>query len=160
LHAECPRRGCQLAHAVRDLHVDKVALSRRCVKVSVSTWVPVGSAYRRSAPARPVGAGFARSAQYDFGDDWEHDIVLEQVLAAEPGKVYPTCVAGKGACPPEDCGGPWGYADLRAALADPTHEQHDELRDWLALETASDFDPSEFEIDAINDALGSLAALR
>jgi len=57
---------------------------------------------------------------YDFGDDWEHEIVVEKVLAAEPGVPYPGCVAGAGACPPEDCGGVWGYEHLREVLATPT----------------------------------------
>jgi len=59
---------------------------------------------------------------YDFGDGWAHDIVLEKRLNPEPGVQTPTCLAGKGACPPEDCGGPWGYANLKEALADPRHE--------------------------------------
>jgi Plasmid pRiA4b ORF-3-like protein len=46
---------------------------------------------------------------YDFGDDWDHELMFEHEVPAEPGAVYPRCVAGKGACPPEDCGGPWGY---------------------------------------------------
>jgi hypothetical protein len=52
---------------------------------------------------------------YDFGDGWEHDIVLENRLNPEPRVQIPACLAGKGACPPEDCGGPWGYADLKDA---------------------------------------------
>ncbi len=50
--------------------------------------------------------------EYDMGDYWQHDIRLEQVLALEPGKVYPVCTAGDGDCPPEDCGGSWGYMSL------------------------------------------------
>ena len=95
---------------------------------------------------------------YDFGDDWEHKIVLEAVLAAEPDRSYPTCVAGKGACPPEDCGGPWGYADLREVLADPSREEHDEMREWLGLDRTSDFDPAAFSIDAVNEALAPVPA--
>jgi hypothetical protein len=57
---------------------------------------------------------------YDFGDDWKHEIVVEKRLAAEPGMAYPVCVAGEGACPPEDCGGAWGYEHLREVLADPS----------------------------------------
>jgi hypothetical protein len=69
---------------------------------------------------------------YDFGDDWEHDIVLEKVLP--PGTVTSvSCLAGKGACPPEDCGGAWGYARLKQVLADPDHEEHEDLLDWLGL---------------------------
>ena len=95
---------------------------------------------------------------YDFGDDWEHEIVLESVLVAAPGPRYPTCVAGKGACPPEDCGGPWGYADLREVLADPSREEYAEIREWLGLDATSDFDPAAFSIDAVNEALTPVPA--
>jgi hypothetical protein len=56
---------------------------------------------------------------YDFGDGWEHDIVLEKRLDPDPEAQIPACLAGKGACPPEDCGGPWGYADLKETLTIP-----------------------------------------
>jgi hypothetical protein len=91
---------------------------------------------------------------YDFGDDWEHEIVLERVLAAESGVRYPVCVTGNGACPPEDCGGVWGYEDLREVLADPAHEQHAEMLEWLCLQAAADFDPARFDVDEVNRALG------
>ncbi len=92
---------------------------------------------------------------YDFGDDWEHEIVLEGVLAAEPGVRYPVCLAGKGACPPEDCGGVWGYQDLREALADSAHERHEEMLEWLGLQTAARFDPARFDADEVNRRLGA-----
>jgi len=79
---------------------------------------------------------------YDFGDDWEHEIVVEDLLDPDPDTHYPVLVAAKGACPPEDCGGPWGYADLKQILADPGHEQHQEMLDWLGLDNSSAFDPN------------------
>jgi hypothetical protein len=78
---------------------------------------------------------------YDFGDDWEHEIVVEELLDDDPEVRYPDLVAAKGACPPEDCGGPWGYAELKEILADPSHERHQEMLDWLGLADASAFDP-------------------
>jgi hypothetical protein len=96
---------------------------------------------------------------YDFGDDWEHEITLETVLGAHPEQLYPTCVAGKGACPPEDCGSAWGYARLREVLADPSDEEHERMLEWLELESASAFDAAAFEIDAVNDSLGDLSAV-
>lgn len=57
--------------------------------------------------------------QYDFGDGWEHEIVLEKVLPPEEGAKYPVCIKGRRACPPEDCGSIWGYEDLLLALAGP-----------------------------------------
>ena len=65
------------------------------------------------------GPGDRLGYTYDYGDDWEHDIVLEETRSAGPEEPYRSCVAGKGACPPEDCGGVWGYAGLKEILADP-----------------------------------------
>ncbi len=62
--------------------------------------------------------------EYDFGDSWEHDIVVEAVLPAEPGVAYPRCTGGRRAGPPEDSGGVWGYADLLNVLANPRHDDH------------------------------------
>jgi hypothetical protein len=92
---------------------------------------------------------------YDFGDDWEHEILLEGVLTSAPGVRYPVCVAGKGACPPEDCGGVWGYRDLRGALADPAHERREDILEWLGLQSAAEFDPARFDPEDVNGALGA-----
>jgi len=64
---------------------------------------------------------------YDFGDDWEHDILIEKILPATTARAFPACVAGKRNCPPEDCGGPWGYEEMLAALADPNHPEHADI---------------------------------
>ena len=87
-----------------------------------------------------IGARFRYT--YDFGDSWEHEILVEDLLDPDPDILYPTLVAAKGACPPEDCGGTWGYADLKAILANPNDEQHQEMLEWLGLENASEFDPA------------------
>jgi hypothetical protein len=100
----------------------------------------------------PRNGGRARYT-YDFGDDWEHELVVEERLAAEPGRAYPVCVAGEGACPPEDCGGPWGYEHLREVLADPTSDEHEDMLAWLGLDKATDFDPHRFDLDEVNRAL-------
>jgi len=78
---------------------------------------------------------------YDFGDNWEHRVLVEKILPAEPGKTCPLCLAGKRACPPEDCGGVWGYQELLVALADPQHPDHDQYREWVP----EDFDPESFD---------------
>lgn len=91
---------------------------------------------------------------YDFGDGWEHDIVLETRLNPEPGVQTPACLAGKGACPPEDSGGPWGYADLKEALADPRHKDHESMLDWLGRDSADSFDPAACDLAEINEVLG------
>ena len=78
--------------------------------------------------------------EYDFGDGWQHEILFEGRPAAEPGKRSPLCLEGEGACPPEDVGGVWGYADFLEAIADPDHEEHDELLEWAG----GKFDPEAF----------------
>jgi hypothetical protein len=81
--------------------------------------------------------------EYDFGDGWRHEIVFEGHPPQEKGQKYPVCVEGGRACPPEDVGGPWGYADYLTALADPEHEQHDELREWRGPFDPEAFDPKK-----------------
>ena len=81
---------------------------------------------------------------YDFGDDWEHVIVIEGKQPPIDGRSYPACVAGKRNCPPEDCGGCWGYQELLAILADPAHPGRQE---WLEM-IGDDFDPEAFSIEA------------
>jgi len=83
---------------------------------------------------------------YDFGDDWRHKIDIEEVMPAEPGVTYPRCIKGKRACPPEDCGGAWRYPDLIAILADPEHEEHEEMKEWVESQRGGlPFDPELFD---------------
>lgn len=103
-----------------------------------------------------AGPGDRLRYTYDFGDDWEHDVVVEESLVAEPKQTYPRCVAGKGACPPEDCGGVWRYTWLKEVLADPSHEEHQDMLEWLGLEAGEDFDPKEFSVEAVNSRLRPL----
>ena len=86
---------------------------------------------------------------YDFGDSWEHGILLEKQLLADPDTTYPVCTDGKLACPPEDCGGIPGYYNLLDALADPQNPEHEEMRDWIG----DDFDPQAFSVDSVNQKL-------
>ncbi|HSA32110.1 MAG TPA: plasmid pRiA4b ORF-3 family protein [bacterium] len=87
--------------------------------------------------------------EYDFGDGWEHEILLEKILPADPDATYPVCIAGKRNCPPEDCGGPWGYANFLKAIQNPEHEEHEEFLEWIGGE----FDPEHFDKDEVNEAL-------
>lgn len=64
---------------------------------------------------------------YDYGDNWEHAIRLEKILPRKEGIKYPICIGGERECPPEDCGGPWGYEDFLTAIMDPNHERHEKL---------------------------------
>jgi hypothetical protein len=86
---------------------------------------------------------------YDFGDNWEHAIVLEKLLPLLPDMSTPICIDGSLACPPDDCGGIPGFYELLDALADPNHEQHQEMRDWIG----GDFDPQAFSVEEVNRKL-------
>jgi len=104
----------------------------------------------RMSLGRIVEAGFTKfSYVYDFGDNWGHTIAVEKTLEAEAGVRYPRCLAGKRACPPEDCGGPWGYGDLLKAIQDPKHSEHEEMMEWAG----GTFDPEQFDIETVNQKL-------
>ena len=75
---------------------------------------------------------------YDFGDGWEHTIKVERLVDPQPGVLYPCLIDASGRCPPEDIGGPWGYAEFLEAIGDPKHERHAEFNEWLS----DDFDPN------------------
>ncbi|MEC3978731.1 plasmid pRiA4b ORF-3 family protein [Amycolatopsis sp. H20-H5] len=94
---------------------------------------------------------------YDFGDDWEHDITIEEATVAKPGTSYPLCVAGQGACPPEDAGGWPGYTRLVQILTDPGHEGHQDMLDWLGLDNRDQFDPTRFAPDDANQRLSAVS---
>ncbi len=82
--------------------------------------------------------------EYDFGDGWQHAIVVEKILPPEPGTAtVAVCLAGKRACPPDDCGGPWGYQDLLKILRNPRHKEHNSMKEWLGRPFDSEaFDPA------------------
>ncbi|MFC1971367.1 plasmid pRiA4b ORF-3 family protein [Chloroflexota bacterium] len=87
--------------------------------------------------------------EYDFGDGWGHQVLVEKILPADPHAQYPVCIAGKQACPPENCGGIWGYAELLKIIRDPLHEEHQSMMVWLG----GSFDPKAFDIDQVNRSL-------
>ncbi|MGN6545790.1 MAG: IS1096 element passenger TnpR family protein [Aureliella sp.] len=86
------------------------------------------------------GAKLQMIYEYDFGDGWEHSVVLEKIVDPEPRAKYPRCTAGQRACPPEDIGGVYGYEEFLEAINDPEHERHEEFMGW-----SEDFDPEEFD---------------
>lgn len=94
-----------------------------------------------------------RFAFYDFGDGWQHDIVVTGLLpaTADSPKVA-FCIEGGGACPPEDCGGLWGYANLQKILKNKRHEEHRRMREWLGRP----FDPEFFSAQRTNAWLRKL----
>jgi hypothetical protein len=88
---------------------------------------------------------------YDFGDGWSHNVLLEGILLKKEGAEYPLCAAGERACPPEDCGGVPGYYQLLEILADPDHPEYDEYNEWLKgqAKNYSPYDPEKFEPDKV-----------
>ena len=106
----------------------------------------------RTKLSRVVAAGPKQfTYTYDFGDGWDHIVLVEKILAPEAGVRYPRCVAGKRACPPEDCGGPWGYPDFLAAVQNPSHPDHASMVEWVG----GPFDPEQFVIENVNKAASS-----
>jgi len=88
---------------------------------------------------------------YDFGDDWNHQIILEEILPEKSKKAL--CIEGKGSAAIEDCGGPWGYERLKEVLKNPKDDEYPDMLDWLGLESGDEWDPKEFDLKLINDAL-------
>jgi hypothetical protein len=88
--------------------------------------------------------------RYDFGDGWEHQIRVERII--EDDKRYsgtPVCLAGAGRCPPDDCGGPWGYRNFLEAIGNKKHKEHEALLQWVG----GSFDPNYFNLDEVNALL-------
>lgn len=90
--------------------------------------------------------------EYDFGDGWNHQIEVVKIGPLVEGVKYPACLDGKFACPPEDCGGIWGYYEMLEVIKNPKHERYEELSDWLG----ENFDPERFDLDEINKILAKL----
>lgn len=90
--------------------------------------------------------------EYDFGDSWIHTVTFQKSVARDPAAKYPRCVDGERACPPDDCGGPFGYPELLAALADKKHPDHKHFKEWMG----GPFDPEAFDLDAANARLRRL----
>ncbi len=100
-----------------------------------------------------TGEGAKIEYTYDFGDSWDHEILVERVLAAGDADWYPTCLAGEGACPPEDCGGTGGYERLREILADPRDPEHEHMLDWLGIDDPAELNPAGFDPAAADEGL-------
>ena len=91
--------------------------------------------------------------EYDFGDSWEHRIIVEKILDPDPAAAgLAQCLAGERACPPDDCGGAFGYANLLEIIMDPKHEEYEEMMEWLG----GNFDPEAFHRDTTNQCLKKL----
>ena len=90
--------------------------------------------------------------EYDFGDSWYHRITLQKILPRDPAVRLPVCISGKRRCPPEDSGGVWRFYETLAILADPDHEEHEEMAEWMD----PDFDPEAFSVEDVNRTLRAM----
>ncbi|CDZ92524.1 conserved hypothetical protein [Rhodococcus ruber] len=100
--------------------------------------------------------GATLTYMYDYGDGWTHDIVVESVADFDANAPRAACVDGHGLAPAEDSGGTWGWSDMLAAADDPSHERHDEVRQWLGLRPGERVDPEWFDRDDANEQLRAL----
>jgi len=98
-----------------------------------------------------TGEKFKFVYEYDFGDSWEHILLVEKILPPEEGVQYPVCIKGKRACPPEDVGGIWGYYGYLEAIQNPDHPEHEMMLEW-----SGEMDPDAFDLDQVNKRLGVL----
>jgi len=142
----------QIVMGWEDYHLHEFVIGRRLYsvpdpddamyerKVIDESRVPLGEVVPR------VGTQF--EYLYDFGDSWEHDLMLEAILLPETTAQYPTCIGGERSTPPEDVGGTPGYEEYLAVLADPEHEEHDNMLQWRGP-----FDPETFSPAQVNQGL-------
>lgn len=107
----------------------------------------------RGIPLRDVLPAVTRTFEYiyDFGDDWTHEIIVEEFLHAEAGMPLAICLAGERACPPEDCGGIYGFYDYLEILKNPSHPEYEEIKEWMGRH-----DPARFDLDRVNARLKRL----
>lgn len=91
---------------------------------------------------------------YDFGDDWMHQISLEKIT--EEKLLRADCLDGKGACPPEDCGGPWGYENLKQVLNDPKHPEHADRKEWLGLSKKQKWNAEAFDLKKVKERVAKV----
>ncbi len=95
------------------------------------------------------------SYEYDFGDGWIHSIVVEKTMPLDPDKYYPVCIKGKLNCPPEDCGGMYGYYNLLEIISNKKHPEYRDMVEWMG----GRFDPTEFEVEDVNVDLEDLEGI-
>ena len=94
--------------------------------------------------------------EYDLGDSWRHQVLVEEVRVRSGSADGPVCLSGARACPPEDCGGVQGYYQTLEILRDPRHEEYQDSKTWIESMTGGPFDPDVFDVEAVNSALKGL----
>jgi hypothetical protein len=139
----------------QDYHMWSFQIGKVEYQAAPEEWIDFGGGPRPRSPSATTldqateGRRISFRYWYDFGDDWFHTLKIERVGDPEPGASYPRCLEGACACPPEDCGGPWGYGNFLEAISDPRHPEHREYLEWIGGE----WDAEDFDLDAVNAAL-------
>jgi hypothetical protein len=108
------------------------------------------ASYKLSQVIEHEGQRFAY--EYDFGDSWDHTLLLEKILLPQEGVHYPLCLRGRLACPPEDVGGVWGYKNFLEAIRNPDHSDYEMYLNWIGEE----FDPEAFDLEEVNTQLRNM----
>jgi hypothetical protein len=142
----------QIVMGWTDSHIHEFVVGEVRYGVPIMEWPPEERArnerrFRLDQIVATAGDRFVYD--YDFGDAWHLDVLVEAVLLPAPGARYPRCLAGARACPPEDVGGIPGYADFLVALGDPSHYEHEMWTEWIG----GSFDPEAFDREAVNRRL-------
>ena len=122
---------------------------------SPEDWEPVEDARRLRLDAMALKETDKFLYEYDFGDSWLHEILLEKILPPDPAMKAPVCIKGRRACPEEDVGGIWGYESFVEAMLNPNHPEHGELREWWGGE--GEFDPAYFNLEEVNQRLRGIS---
>lgn len=144
----------QVAMGWQDCHMHEFEIDGQLYGTPDPFTGPFGGPKPLSARTTRLSAVFGEVGakalyNYDFGDGWEHAVVLEKKLEPEPGHAYPACTGGKLHGPPEDCGGVPGFYNLLDTLSDPSHRDHEEMREWVGGE----FNPEAFSVEEVNRGL-------
>jgi hypothetical protein len=143
----------QIVMGWEDCHLHEFIIGRRLYSIpdaddDLNERTVIDERQQRLLDVLPrVGTAF--EYLYDFGDSWQHDLLLEAILLPDPRQQYPRCVVGERHCPPEDVGGPVGFDEYLKALADPEDEEHENWLRWRGP-----FDPDAFSLNEINRLLG------
>lgn len=115
----------------------------RCLEEGIMDWARSYSGVTIAKLVAKHGTKLKMRYDYDFGDGWEHKIVLEKIVAPKSDVTYPCCTAGKNACPPEDVGGIWGYNEFVEAIGNPEHPEYEQYMEWHGPFDATEFDKAE-----------------
>ena len=134
----------------QDYHLHNFSILKNVFLGAVSIGIPDNEGFADAEPQltgweTPISdyfdeVGMQADYEYDFGDDWQHKITFEAILEKEKGVKYPRCIDGARACPPEDCGGSYGYESLLEIIANPKHKEYKGMLSWLG----GKFDPEKF----------------